>query len=201
MPYRSLLPGDVRYVGADLPGNAAATVEIASDGSLPVPDAQFDAVLSTQVLEHVREPSLYLAESFRVLRPGGRLLLSTHGVFPYHPDPVDLWRWTCEGLRTEVEAAGFEVRRFEGVIGLAATGLQLFQDALSYRLGPRWLPWLALVMQRLVAFVDRFETAESLRYNAQVFVLVAQRPVGDAPPADSASPGAGSTTPEPQRAA
>ena len=54
----------------------------------------FDAVLSTQVLEHVADPGALPAERFRVLRPGGRLLLSTHGIFVYHPDPDDYWRWT-----------------------------------------------------------------------------------------------------------
>jgi SAM-dependent methyltransferase len=175
MPYRHLLPAGVEYVGADLAGNTDAHVILADDGRVPVPDASFDAVLSTQVLEHVRDPTLYLGECCRVVRPGGRLLLTTHGVFPYHPDPADYWRWTCEGLRSEVEGAGFDIVRFEGVIGLAATGLQLFQDAISYRISSRWTGRLALVMQPLIAFVDRFETAESLGYNAQVFVLVAAR--------------------------
>lgn len=175
MPYRSLLPPGVEYVGADLVGNDAASVSIKPDGTLPVPDESFDAVLSTQVLEHVQDPRVYLSECLRVLRPGGRLLLSTHGVFPYHPDPVDLWRWTCEGLRREVESAGFEILRFEGVIGLAATGAQLVQDAISYRMSPRWVPWLALFVQPIIGFLDRFETKESLSYNAQVFALVAGR--------------------------
>ncbi len=174
-PYRSFFRSDVEYVGADLPGNEEATVTIKPDGSLPVADQSFDAVLSTQVLEHVRDPRLYLSECRRVLRPGGRLLLSTHGIFAYHPDPVDLWRWTCSGLRAEVETAGLEVRCFQGIIGLAATGLQLLQDAISYRLRWTWIPWLALVMQPLIAFADRFETSESLDHNAQVFALIAER--------------------------
>ncbi len=33
-----------------------------------------------------------------MLRPGGRVLLSTHGTMVYHPNPVDLWRWTGAGL-------------------------------------------------------------------------------------------------------
>jgi SAM-dependent methyltransferase len=176
MPYRSFFAADVEYVGADLPGNADAGILLKTDGTIPVADESFDAVLSTQVLEHVQDPRLYVSECFRVLRPGGRLLLSTHGIFAYHPDPVDLWRWTCEGLRREVEAAGFEVFRFEGIIGLASTGLQLVQDAISYRLPRRWIPWLALLMQPIVAFADRFETPQSLGYNAQVFALVGVRP-------------------------
>ncbi|MGZ4201449.1 MAG: class I SAM-dependent methyltransferase [Thermoleophilaceae bacterium] len=176
VPYRRLFAPDARYEAADLPGNPDATVELLPDGSLPHEDDSFDAVLSTQVLEHVEDPDLYLAECFRVLRPGGRMLLSTHGIMVLHPDPVDYWRWTCDGLRRAVREAGFEVVRFEGVVGLAATGLQLVQDDLVYRL-PRWLrkPF-ALAMQTLIGWVDRFQSAESRRFNALVFALVAVKP-------------------------
>lgn len=44
--------------------------------SIPVPDESFDVVLCTEVLEHVPDPIATLRELTRVLRPGGRLLLS-----------------------------------------------------------------------------------------------------------------------------
>src|SRR3954453_20656477 len=78
-PYRDSFSPAVEYVAADLPGNPHATLELSDDGSVPAPDDSFDALLSTQVLEHVDDPALYLAEAHRVLRPGGRMLLSTHG--------------------------------------------------------------------------------------------------------------------------
>ena len=106
VPYRHFFGRDVQYVGADLPGNPLASVALNPDGTLPVEDDGFDGLMSTQVLEHVIDPALYLSECFRVLRPGGRMLLSTHGVFVYHPDPQDLWRWTCEGLKKVVTDAG-----------------------------------------------------------------------------------------------
>jgi ubiquinone/menaquinone biosynthesis C-methylase UbiE len=42
---------------------------------LPFPDQDFDAVVSTQVLEYVRDVDLALAEIHRVLRPGGRTVI------------------------------------------------------------------------------------------------------------------------------
>ena len=135
-----------------------------------------DVVLSTQVLEHVEDPRTYLEECFRVLRPGGQLLLSTHGFMVYHPDPVDYWRWTGAGLRRAVEQAGFRIERFEGIMGLAATGLQFVQDALWWKLPRPLRAPFGVVMQGLVALADRLDNAEARRANALVFALVAVRP-------------------------
>jgi SAM-dependent methyltransferase len=175
-PYRRLFADGVAYLAADLPGNPDANVEIAADGTLPLADASADAVLSTQVLEHVADPALYLAECARVLKPGARLLLSTHGTMYWHPHPVDLWRWTGEGLRRVVEEAGLEIVRFEGIVGMAATGLQLFQEAASWRLPARLRPVLVRVLQPAVAFADRRSRPEDRRLNALVYALVAVRP-------------------------
>jgi SAM-dependent methyltransferase len=43
---------------------------------LPLADAQFDHVLMLAVLEHLRDPDPVLCEAFRILRPGGSLLLT-----------------------------------------------------------------------------------------------------------------------------
>jgi len=176
MPYRRFFGSDVDFVGADLPGNPLATLDMRPDGTVPTDDASFDSVLSTQVLEHVADPEVYLGECLRVLRPGGRLLLSTHGLMVYHPDPVDYWRWTCSGLRRAVEQAGFDVVRFEGIMGLGASGLQLVQDAAYHRVPRRLRPTLCLIMQSLVALTDRLEHRESRDLNALVFALVAEKP-------------------------
>lgn len=173
-PYRHLLPA--RYVGADLPGNPDATMHLLPDGRVPAEDSEFDAILSTQVLEHVADPALYLAECHRLLRPGGRLLLSTHGFMVYHPDPVDYWRWTGPGLRHQVEAAGLLVRESAGIMGLAACGLQLFQDGIWGHL-PRFLqPVWGLIMQSLIWVFDRPNWPPRPLDNALVFILIAEKP-------------------------
>jgi SAM-dependent methyltransferase len=176
VPYRHLFPAQADFVAADLPGNSQASLTLNPDATVPVADESFDAVLSTQVLEHVEDPALYLSECFRVLRPGGRMLLSTHGIFVYHPDPDDYWRWTPAGLRRALREAGFEIDRFEGIIGLAAAGLQLFQDAFYYELPRHVRPVFAFLMQTVIALVDRVKRQRPRQYDAQVFAVVARRP-------------------------
>ena len=93
-PYRELFPDAVTF---DLPHNTQADLH-GEIGAIPVEDASFDVVLCLQVLEHVPDPAAAVRELHRVVRPGGRVLLSTHGIYPFHPNPDDLWRWTAQGL-------------------------------------------------------------------------------------------------------
>jgi SAM-dependent methyltransferase len=95
-PYEHLLTG-AEIVGFDVPGNRHADLHGSID-ALPVEDASFDVVLCLQVLEHVPDPAAAVRELRRVVRPGGRVLASTHGIYPFHPNPEDLWRWTHSGL-------------------------------------------------------------------------------------------------------
>ena len=175
-PYRRLFGAQVEFIGADLPGNPLADVLIAADGTVPVPDSSVNAVLSTQVLEHVADPAVYLAECLRVLKPGGQLLLSTHGLMVYHPDPVDYWRWTSAGLRRAVEMTGFGVIHEEGIMGITAVGLQFVQYAIYHRVPRLVRPLLALFFQSLIAVGDRAEPRASRDGNALVLAVVAEKP-------------------------
>ncbi|WP_050030461.1 methyltransferase domain-containing protein [Verrucomicrobium sp. BvORR034] len=106
-PYRSLFP-NADYKRADLPGDATLDFHIDSNGTVDAPSASFDLVLSTQVLEHVRYPPVYFSECQRLLRPGGMLVLSTHGMFEDHGCPYDFRRWTSDGLKHDLSDSGFE---------------------------------------------------------------------------------------------
>jgi SAM-dependent methyltransferase len=104
-PYDALLAAAAEIVGFDVPGNAHADLH-GSVEAIPVADASFDVVLCLQVLEHVPDPPAAVRELRRVVRPGGRVLLSTHGVYPFHPNPDDLWRWTHQGLERLFRGSG-----------------------------------------------------------------------------------------------
>lgn len=107
-PYAALFARCRSYVRADVVEGPAVERLLPADGRSGEPDAAYDWVFSTQVLEHVPDPALYLAECHRILRPGGQLLLTTHGFYPEHGCPYDFHRWTSEGLSRAVRGAGFE---------------------------------------------------------------------------------------------
>jgi SAM-dependent methyltransferase len=75
-------------------------VQIIGDAqSLGIADSSFEVVLCTEVLEHLPEPQRAIDEIFRVLAPGGQLLLTTRFLFPIHDAPHDYFRFTKYGLR------------------------------------------------------------------------------------------------------
>jgi ubiquinone/menaquinone biosynthesis C-methylase UbiE len=100
------------------------TLQVGDATSLDFPDGSFDKILCSEVIEHIPDASRALREMLRVLRPGGRLVLSTpnkeswYGVERYWiwekllgrkwPHPCDEWRNMTEVI-TLLEQSGFRV--------------------------------------------------------------------------------------------
>jgi len=177
MPYKSVIQPLVKnYIGVDLVMNPLAEHHIDFDSKTTLPDNYCDIILSNQVLEHVDSPQSYLSEALRILKPGGSIILTTHGYWYYHPTPFDYWRWTSAGLRKIVEAEGFSISSFHGIMGLAASGIQLFQDAILLKLPKVLASPFALIMQSAIRLFDKIHSQSQRDRDASLYVVIAQKP-------------------------
>ncbi len=110
-PYRELFD-HVDYVTIDWEHSEHAGAQgsdlIAAAESIPTPDASFDCLLLTQLLEHVPSPDDVLREMHRILRPGGTINLTAPLTWELHELPHDYFRFTGRGLEVLLDRAGFE---------------------------------------------------------------------------------------------
>lgn len=94
-PYSKLFPN--RF-GVDVKEGKGVDV-VADAHELPLPDEKFEQIVATEVLEHLHTPEVAIKEMTRVLKPGGRLILTTRFIFPLHDTPHDYYRYTKYGLQ------------------------------------------------------------------------------------------------------
>ena len=107
-------------VGADLSipnrareRNASVTwKELNGDQELPFPDEEFDFIFTKSVIEHQREPELFLSECFRILKTGGRLLVLTpdwvRNKSRFFDDHTHVTPFTKISLTNILSLAGFD---------------------------------------------------------------------------------------------
>jgi len=100
------------------------------NGPLPFPAASFETVLSNDVLEHIKEPGTAWSEIARVLRPGGKLIVSVPFLYGLHELPHDYHRWTAFKLRAFCEANGLRVLELQPYGG----GLEVVLDIVGKHL-------------------------------------------------------------------
>lgn len=83
---------------------------------------KWGTVVCLSTLEHVENPFEVFNGLYRILQPGGLLILSTVQSFPYHPswnkdrtriDYPDNWRFTPSGLKILAQHSGFEILECE----------------------------------------------------------------------------------------
>ncbi|MBS1917215.1 MAG: class I SAM-dependent methyltransferase [Bacteroidetes bacterium] len=110
-PYESFFDGLVNeYIGCDVVQSSLNKVDVICEATnLKFPDEFFDTVFSTQVIEHVGAPQKMISEAFRVIKPGGFMILSAPFCWELHEEPYDFYRYSKYGLKAIFEQAGFEV--------------------------------------------------------------------------------------------
>ena len=123
--------------------------------SLPFSSSSFPVVLSTEMLEHVKEPQRVIDEIQRVLRPGGKIILTTRFVFPIHEAPTDFYRFTKYGLahlfrnwnNVQIQP---DTAPFEGIGVL----FQRMADQTDFH-GSKLITGACLIAAKLIRMLDR----------------------------------------------
>lgn len=107
-PYQYLFNG-TEYIGLELKG-CLLDADYYYDGvTFPFEDGEFDAVICSQVLEHVFSPGAFLSETHRVLKNAGLFLLTVPFVWDEHEQPYDYARYSSFGLHHLLTQNGFEI--------------------------------------------------------------------------------------------
>lgn len=112
-PYvESLLPAE--YLGVDQCAGPRVDRVVNCMDLVEVLGSDWDVVISTEMLEHVEDWRGCMYQLAGALKAGGLLILTTRSPgFPYHPYPIDCWRYTNAQMRSIIEALNFEVLTLE----------------------------------------------------------------------------------------
>jgi SAM-dependent methyltransferase len=102
----SYLPPGAAGFGVEVSGPAAVAAGLRGlrvargdlDRGLPFREASFDLVTSNQVIEHLADTDQFMTEAHRVLRPGGRVLVSTENLASWHNIAALLLGWQAFSL-------------------------------------------------------------------------------------------------------
>ena len=120
-PFAAVLQDKVRkYLGVDVDDGFYDSSYIDIIGTayeVPVGDGFADAVISSQVLEHLEYPEKAIAETARILKQGGLFFLAFPFLYPLHAEPHDYSRITEFKIKKMLEEFGFEILEFQRIGG------------------------------------------------------------------------------------
>jgi SAM-dependent methyltransferase len=120
----------------EAPAHATAAAIEGVALALPFPDGTFDALIVSEVMEHIPDDKGLLAEAVRVLRPGGRIAVT---VPRYGPERVC---WALSDAYHQVEGGHIRIYRADELLGrLREAGLRPYGTHHAHALhAPYW--WL-----------------------------------------------------------
>ncbi|WP_316832723.1 class I SAM-dependent methyltransferase [Pedobacter aquatilis] len=99
-----------KYIGCDIIQSSNQCVDVLCPANdIPLAEATFDTVFSSQTIEHVEDHQGLVNEAYRLLKPNGYFVLTGPMYWPLHEEPHDFFRFTKHGFRHILEKAGFEI--------------------------------------------------------------------------------------------
>ncbi len=125
--------------------------ELDLNEKLPLDSGEFDTIILSDVLEHIRKPEQLWQEMQRILKINGRLMMNVPFYYWLHEQPHDYFRYTEYGLRAMAEEAGFTILLLEAYGGIP----EILTDicAKLVRTVPFVGKFMAVFIQKFTAFV------------------------------------------------
>jgi len=187
-PYRQYFE-HLKYVAVDFAATEyhrfRSLSAICNLQALPFRAECFDAVLCTEVLEHVPDPIRVLCEFKRVLKPGGQVFVTVPQSWEVHEAPHDYFRYTSFGLTSLMARSGLDVISVEPRGGFFITLAQRMRNVPVYlrsvpilgsRLGQRALRVVFLrLLVRLLVAMDKLDHS---RIDTIGYACIAVKPLG-----------------------
>ena len=182
-PYRKLFAGCeykaqdfTGLSGEQLSGGQYGQIDYVCDiAEIPVDDASFDVILCSEVLEHVPEPIKVIGEFARILKPGGRVIITAPLGSGIHQEPYHFYggytpfwyeKFLSEAGFDSVQvdenagslrACGQESMRFMQLSTPSSLGMPLWKAVLW---APAWvllLPFLAILAPLSSMVLDKYD--------------------------------------------
>ena len=126
--------------------------EIQNIHDIALPDKSVGICICCDTFEHVEYPRKAISEFYRILMPGGFLILTSVMLYPIHSAPFDYWRFTPDGFRSLLK--GFQssyvdwngdVRNPHTVIGVARKGQYCYDNLIKRK--PEWANIVDITMK------------------------------------------------------
>lgn len=99
---------------------------------MPVKDNSIDCILCTQLLEYILEPHQLIDNFSRIIKPGGKVLLSAPFIYPVHHKSLDYFRYTDSCLRKLFQDRAFDIIQCKPLGGFFVTIIQLATHYITY---------------------------------------------------------------------
>lgn len=171
-----------KYLTLDINPDSGADI-IGSIENIPLGDSSIDSVVSTQVLEHVKNPQKAVSEFYRVLKSGGYCLVTAPQLNELHEEPNDYFRFTKYGLEEMFKNSGFKIVLIDQRGGFWSANMQMqIRYVIDlFRLNKisalRWVfqPFILLNGFSAILF-DFFDRSHANRKHAIGWLIIAQKP-------------------------
>ena len=116
-PYKAVFDVD-EYIGLDFHGqghsHANEQIDVFYDGNtIPFESETFDSIFSTEVFEHVFNLEDIIKELWRVLKPGGKIMVTCPYAIAEHEMPNDYARYTSVGLQHLFTKNNFVILKYQ----------------------------------------------------------------------------------------